>query len=100
MLETVYPKIASHSEKGITVSTLVGSAIGQVTFGVLADVYGRKVMYGLELIITIGATLGMSMSSNGYIGSMSIVGWLVFWRITAGIGIGADYPLSAVITSE
>jgi PHS family inorganic phosphate transporter-like MFS transporter len=25
---------------------------------------------------------------------------LIFWRLFLGIGIGGDYPLSAIITSE
>jgi PHS family inorganic phosphate transporter-like MFS transporter len=29
-----------------------------------------------------------------------MTGLLVFWRVVMGIGIGGDYPLSAVITSE
>jgi PHS family inorganic phosphate transporter-like MFS transporter len=31
---------------------------------------------------------------------VSITGVLVFWRFIMGIGIGGDYPLSAVQTSE
>jgi PHS family inorganic phosphate transporter-like MFS transporter len=31
---------------------------------------------------------------------MSFIGLLCFWRIIVGIGVGAGYPLSAVITSE
>jgi len=31
---------------------------------------------------------------------MSITGLLIFWRVLMGIGIGGDYPLSAIITSE
>lgn len=75
-----------------------GNVIGQVIFGILADVVGRKRMYGLELIIIIFATLAQALSSNSP--SMSIVGVLCFWRIIMGIGIGGDYPLSSIITSE
>ena len=57
-------------------------------------------MYGLELIIAIGATLGVVMCSNGISGSVSIIVWLLIWRFVSGIGIGADYPLSAVICAE
>jgi PHS family inorganic phosphate transporter-like MFS transporter len=55
-------------------------------------------MYGLELIIMIFATLAQSLSSDSP--SMSIVGVLIFWRVIMGIGIGGDYPLSSIITSE
>ncbi|KAH6666839.1 major facilitator superfamily domain-containing protein [Halenospora varia] len=87
-------------ETALSVVTLGGSIIGQVAFGLCADIWGRRKMYGLELIITIVATLGVVMSSNGINGSMSIIAWLLVWRFVLGIGIGADYPLSAVICSE
>ncbi|CAG8978486.1 hypothetical protein HYALB_00005061 [Hymenoscyphus albidus] len=90
---------ASH-ETALSVLTLGGSIIGQVAFGIAADIWGRRKMYGLELIITIAATLGCVMASNGVANSMSLIVWLMVWRFVLGIGIGADYPLSAVICSE
>ena len=36
----------------------------------------------------------------GSFGSMDIYSWLTFWRFVSGIGIGGEYPLSAVIASE
>ncbi|KAH0541837.1 hypothetical protein FGG08_003720 [Glutinoglossum americanum] len=81
-------------------ATLLGTVVGQVTFGVLADRYGRKKMYGLELLIVIFATLALALSSRGTANSINIVGWLAFWRLLVGFGIGGDYPLSAVITAE
>ncbi|PMD31235.1 MFS general substrate transporter [Hyaloscypha variabilis F] len=84
----------------LSVLTLGGSIIGQIGFGLAADIWGRRKMYGTELVITIAATLGVVMSSNGTEGSMSVIAWLLVWRFVLGIGIGADYPLSAVICSE
>ncbi|PWY78506.1 MFS general substrate transporter [Aspergillus sclerotioniger CBS 115572] len=72
----------------------------QLIFGIAADIWGRRKMYGLELIILIFSTLGMSMSSSGKSDSMSMIGVLLFWRFFMGLGVGADYPLSAVICSE
>lgn len=91
-------KIPSNSDTAIKISTATGNVIGQLVFGWLADHVGRKRMYGLELIIMIFATLAQSLSSDSP--SMSIVGVLVFWRLVMGIGIGGDYPLSSIITSE
>ena len=31
---------------------------------------------------------------------LTIVGMLIIWRFLLGVGIGGDYPLSAIITSE
>ena len=85
---------------GINSATLLGSMVGQVFFGLMADKYGRRKMYGLELIVTIAASLGFATASSGVNDSISIIGLLIFWRALVGAGIGADYPLSAVITAE
>ncbi|THX16164.1 inorganic phosphate transporter [Aureobasidium pullulans] len=84
----------------INIATLGGSILGQLGFGIAGDWLGRRKAYGLELIITVAAALGSAMASNGMNGSMSLIGWLIFWRLIMGIGIGADYPLSAVLCSE
>ena len=90
--------IPEHSDTAIKVATSGGTVLGQVGFGVLADLVGRKKMYGLELILIIFATLAQSLSAPSQ--AMSIVGLLIFWRVMMGIGIGGDYPLSSIITSE
>jgi len=101
MLGLVYwenGKIPPDADTAIKVSTSGGTVIGQLGFGYLADVVGRKKMYGLELMVIIGATLAQALTSESV--SMHIVGLLVFWRVIMGIGIGGDYPLSSIITSE
>ncbi|CZT10666.1 probable high-affinity phosphate permease, phosphate-repressible [Rhynchosporium graminicola] len=90
--------IPPSSDTAIKVSTSGGTVIGQLGFGYLADVVGRKRMYGLELIIIIFATLAQALTSNSR--AISITGLIIFWRVLMGIGIGGDYPLSSVITSE
>ncbi|GKZ23208.1 phosphate transporter [Aspergillus brasiliensis] len=91
-------KIPYSSDPAIKVSTSAGTVIGQLFFGWLADIVGRKRMYGIELIIIILATLAQCLSSNSP--AVSITGLLVFWRTVMGVGIGGDYPLSSIITSE
>ncbi|KAF2731736.1 MFS transporter [Polyplosphaeria fusca] len=91
-------KIPSKADTAIKVSTSTGTVIGQVGFGIMADIVGRKKMYGLELILIIFATVAQSLSASSP--ACSIVGVLVFWRVLMGIGIGGDYPLSSIITSE
>ncbi|KAF7507047.1 acid phosphatase pho5 [Endocarpon pusillum] len=90
--------IPSSSDTAIKVATSGGTVLGQVGFGWLADIVGRKRMYGLELIIIIFCTLAQALSSDS--SAISIVGILIFWRVMMGIGIGGDYPLSSIITSE
>ncbi|KAF9432534.1 Inorganic phosphate transporter pho84 [Entomortierella beljakovae] len=90
--------LPSDLDLGIKVAASAGTFLGQIGFGYLADRLGRKKMYGIELMIIIVATLGQSLSGNGYV--LSLPAALIIWRVIVGIGIGGDYPLSAVITSE
>ncbi|KAL1982260.1 hypothetical protein VTN96DRAFT_1569 [Rasamsonia emersonii] len=92
--------VSSKRSTLINIATLGGTFLGQIMFGFLADKNGRKKMYGVELVLLIAATLGVAMSSTGVDHSMNIFAWLIWWRTLTGIGVGADYPLSAVITSE
>jgi PHS family inorganic phosphate transporter-like MFS transporter len=94
------PQLPSSVKTSMMCSTLAGTMIGQVVFGFAADMVGRRKMYGLELVIIIVGTMLLIMSSNGESSSMSVGGWLIAWRAVMGLGIGADYPLSAVITAE
>ena len=91
-------KIPPQSDTAIKVATSGGTVLGQLGFGYLADLVGRKRMYGLELILIIFATLAQALASDSK--AISIVGVIIFWRVLMGIGIGGDYPLSAIITSE
>jgi PHS family inorganic phosphate transporter-like MFS transporter len=88
----------SKADTGLKMATSAGTVVGQVGFGVLADIVGRQKMYGLELLLIIFCTLAQSIASDSY--ALSIVGVIAFWRVMMGIGIGGDYPLSSIITSE
>ncbi|QLG72223.1 hypothetical protein HG535_0C05770 [Zygotorulaspora mrakii] len=90
--------IPSSTSTLLRVSTSVGNVIGQITFGTLADVLGRKKIYGIELIIVISATI--LQCTVGPSPAISFPAVLTFYRIIMGIGIGGDYPLSSIITSE
>ncbi|KAK4053909.1 hypothetical protein OIO90_003746 [Microbotryomycetes sp. JL221] len=95
---TGLPALSANQDLGLKIATPVGTLIGQLFFGWLADVYGRKKMYGIELMIIIIATVGQAVAGTGP--SVTLLGVLVFWRALMGVGIGGDYPLSATITSE
>ncbi|KAI0663769.1 phosphate transporter [Cubamyces menziesii] len=101
MLGYVYGKgqaLSTNQDLGVKVATPVGTLVGQLLFGWLADVVGRKRMYGVELMLIIVATFGQALSGQGH--AVNIIGVLVVWRFIMGVGIGGDYPLSAVISSE
>ena len=91
MLSIIYweGNFPTRYQLGINTATLVGSMIGQVVFGFLADRYGRRKMYGMELIVTIAASFGFATASTGANESMSLIALLIFWRLVMGIGIGS-----------
>jgi MFS transporter, PHS family, inorganic phosphate transporter len=71
--------IPSNSDTAIKVATSGGTVLGQLGFGYLADIVGRKRMYGLELIIIIFATLAQALSSPSP--AISMTGLIIFWRV-------------------
>jgi len=78
--------MSTPQDTAIKVATSGGTVIGQLAFGALADIVGRKKMYGLELILIIFATLAQALTAPGP--GTALVGLIVFWRVMMGIGIG------------
>ncbi|KAJ8655802.1 hypothetical protein O0I10_008466 [Lichtheimia ornata] len=76
-----------------------GQLVGQLTFGFLGDAFGRKSIYGLELLLIIIATINCATSASAVEG-VGAVGFLGFWRFILGVGIGGDYPMSSTVASE
>jgi len=82
----------------------IGNIIGQVSFGFLGDAFGRKFVYGKELVVAIvGIIMVIALPVNGSAGlttGVQKMWWLFGFRLLLGIGIGGDYPLSAAIVAE
>ncbi|KAI9275686.1 major facilitator superfamily domain-containing protein [Phascolomyces articulosus] len=76
-----------------------GQLVGQLTFGFLGDAFGRKAIYGLELLVIIIATINCATSASTVEG-VGAVGFLGFWRFILGFGIGGDYPMSSTVAAE
>jgi MFS transporter, PHS family, inorganic phosphate transporter len=55
-------------------------------------------MYGIELLIIIVGTFGQVLAGQAH--GVNIFNVLIIYRFVMGVGIGGDYPLSAVIASE
>jgi PHS family inorganic phosphate transporter-like MFS transporter len=73
-------------------ATLLASAVGAVVFGRIADILGRKRIYGYEVLILAFGAIASALSPN--------YTFLLISRVVLGIGIGGDYPVSATIMSE
>ena len=76
----------------ISSSALFGAIVGPLIFGPIADRFGRKKVYAFDLVLLIVAALGSATSADPT--------QLILWRLLLGVGIGADYPVSATIMSE
>jgi PHS family inorganic phosphate transporter-like MFS transporter len=72
--------------------TLAASAVGAIVFGRIADILGRKKIYGYEVLILAIGALASAFAPGFW--------WLLVFRAILGIGIGGDYPVSATIMSE
>jgi MFS family permease len=80
-------------EEGLVQSTaLIAAALGALLFGRIADMIGRKRIYGVEVLVLAAGAIASAFSSN--------IWWLIGFRFVLGIGIGGDYPVSATIMSE
>jgi MFS family permease len=75
----------------LTAAALIGSMVGSILFGALAQ-KGRKRFYGVDALILGLAALGQAFMPT----------WvaLVVCRFILGIGVGADYVLSPTIMAE
>ena len=78
----------------------MGNIVGQLSFGYLGDIYGRRFVYGNELIIGIFGIVMCIALPNSIPTAHLKMAWIFCWRFVLGIGIGGDYPISAAITAE
>ncbi|KAI0345474.1 MFS general substrate transporter [Trametopsis cervina] len=78
----------------------IGSVIGQFGFGFAADYFGRKAVYGKELMLIIFATIMSISDPTGVLSPSGSLVWLAVWRIILGIGVGGDYPMSASVATD
>src|SRR5579863_10202384 len=80
-------------EESLVDSTaLLASAFGALLFGRVADMLGRKRIYGVEVLVLAAGAIGSAFSPN--------IWCLIGLRFILGVGIGSDYQVSATIMSE
>lgn len=83
-------KMPDNVQTAIKAATSGGAVIGQIGFGWLADLLGRRRMYGIELITIVVSTFAQSLSAPST--AVNITGLLIFWRVVMGIGVGWSSP--------
>ncbi|MGE6257166.1 MFS transporter [Heyndrickxia sporothermodurans] len=76
----------------ITSSAVIGAFIGAIWLGNLTDKFGRKAMYVVDLLAFVVFAALTAFSQTAW--------QLILFRFLLGIGIGADYPISATLVSE
>ncbi|KAK9928469.1 hypothetical protein M0R45_025602 [Rubus argutus] len=77
---------------------LLGTVLGQLLFGRLGDLVGRRHVYGVTLMMMVLSSIGCGFSLST--STTCVLVSLCFFRFLLGVGIGGDYPLSATIISE
>ncbi|KAG7380679.1 hypothetical protein PHYPSEUDO_006944 [Phytophthora pseudosyringae] len=88
----------SYVRSWVSAAALIGAVFGQLLFGYLGDVFGRKVnMVAMCVLLIVGGLL----CTVAYGGSPSSMLWfLVAARIILGVGIGGEDPLAANSSAE
>ncbi len=85
-------KLSTTETSWVSGSAILAAFFGALLFGRLADVVGRKKVYALVAGIMIAGALASALAPNFAV--------LVAARFVLGLGIGGDYPVSAVLMSE
>lgn len=91
-------ELSARDKSVLASAVLVGSIVGQLLFGVLADGVGRRRGFILTLsILIVGATLSALAQP---VLSLDLFAVLALARFVLGVGVGGEYPLSATVSSE
>ena len=72
--------------------SLLAAFLGAFFFGRVADLAGRKRTYGLLAILMVVGALASAFAPS--------LAWLLAARFVLGVGVGGDYPVSAVLMTE
>ena len=80
-------------EKGIVgAAPLAGIMVGALALGSLADTYGRRWMFVVEMVVFALFLTGLTWSPS-YL-------WLVVFLFGVGLALGCDYPTAHLVISE
>ncbi len=83
----------SAGEKGVvTAASLTGILVGATALGSLADTFGRKRMFIVEMVLFAVFLVGVSLAPNLIL--------LVVFLFGTGLALGCDYPTAHLVISE
>ncbi|WP_250453995.1 MFS transporter [Caballeronia sp. ATUFL_M2_KS44] len=85
-------QLGAGTQSLVVSSAIIGSFVGAVWLGRLTDRFGRKAMYAIDLLAFVLFALLTAVSQNAW--------QLIAFRFLLGVGIGADYPISATLVAE
>ena len=71
---------------------LAAAVVGACALGRVADLVGRKRVCWLVAVIMVAGALGSALAPSFWV--------LIVFRVVLGLGVGGDYPVSAVLMSE
>jgi MFS family permease len=76
----------------LNATMLAAAVLGALVLGRVADLVGRKRVYWLVASVMVVGALGSALAPSFWI--------LIVFRFVLGLGVGGDYPVSAVLMSE
>ncbi|MFZ5778763.1 MAG: MFS transporter [Pseudomonadota bacterium] len=83
----------SATEKGIvSAAPLAGIMVGALALGGMADIYGRRLMFVVEMVVFALFLTGLAFAPN--------LPLLVVFLFGVGLALGCDYPTAHLVISE
>jgi hypothetical protein len=103
LLRDEYPQYAVGGqlhvlEGSVASAALVGSIMGQIVAGSMADIVGRKKIFVITAALIAIGSIGSACALDTPF--LTIYGQISCWRLFLGAGVGGEYPLAATVTSE
>lgn len=93
--------LSPESKGFIAAAPLFGILIGATALGTLADIYGRKKMFIIEMILFAAFVVGITFTDQiaGVLGINPFY-LIVFFLFGTGLALGCDYPTAHMVISE